>query len=113
MGGLQEGEHICEGLKLNFQSILGRSEGVYQVGRTFLDPIQCSGFPPNSIREGGLPFPFKAARTANFNLGQWFACVLFPRYFLYPLNAMFENFALLTNVPPIISSILFQVFFFH
>ena len=93
---------------------MSRSEGVgTKVGSTFLNPIQGSGFPPNSIREGGLPFPFQAARTTNFNLGQWFACVIFSRYFLYPLDAMFEDLVFLANVPPVISSILFQVFFFH
>jgi hypothetical protein len=83
-----------------------------KVGRTFLDPIQCSGFPPYSIGKGGLPFPLKAARTADFNLGQWLACVIFPRYFIHPLDAMFEDFVLLADVPPVVSSVLFQVFFF-
>ena len=114
MSGLQKGEHVCKGFKLNFHSFLSCSEGVgAEVSSTFLNPIQCSGFPPYSIRKGGLPFPFQAARTADLHLGQWFACVIFPRYFLDPLDAMFEDFVFLADVPPIISSILFQVFFFH
>ena len=84
-----------------------------EVRCTFLNPVQCSGFPSYSVREGGLPFPFQAARATDLHLGQWFACVILFRYFLNPLDAMFEDFVFLADVPPIISSILFQVFFFH
>ena len=78
---------------------MSRSEGVgTKVGSTFLNPIQNSGFPPNSNREGGLPFPFQAARATDLNLGQWFACVIFSRYFLYPLDAMFEDFVFLDEI---------------
>ena len=84
-----------------------------EVRCTFLIPVQCSGFPSYSVREGGLPFPFQAARAINLDLSQWFASVIFPRYFLNSFDAVFEDFIFLTNVPPIVSSILFQVFFFH
>ena len=76
---------------MNFHSFLGCSEGVgAEVRCTFLNPVQCSGFPSYSVREGGLPFPFQAAWATDLHLGQWFACVVFPRYFLNSLDAVFE-----------------------
>ena len=57
-----------------------------------------------------LPCPLEAARAADFDFGQWFARIVFPLYFLYPFNAMFENLILPTNVPSVVASALFQVF---
>jgi len=84
-----------------------------KVGRVFLDPIQCSGFLPFSEVGGGLPCQFKDARAADFNLSQWFTGIVFCRYFFYPFYAVFEDFVLLAYIPPVLPSILFQVFFFH
>ena len=75
--------------------------------------IQSSVLASFPTPSGEAAYPFKAARTADFNLGQWLAYVVFSRYFFYPLDAMFEDFVFLANVPPVVSSILFQVFFFH
>jgi len=60
-----------------------------------------------------LPCPLEAALTADFNFSQWFARIVFSRYFLYPFDAMFENLILPANVPPIVRSALFQVFLLH
>ena len=57
-----------------------------------------------------MPYPFEAARTTDLDSSQWFARIIFSCYFFYPFDAMFENLILLTNVPPVVSSILFQVF---
>jgi len=84
-----------------------------KVGRAFLDPIQCSSLLPFSEGGGGLPCPFRAARAADFNLSQWFTGIVFSRYFFNPFYAVFEDFVLLADIPPVVPTILFQVFFFH
>jgi len=50
---------------------------------------------------------------SDFDFSQWFTRIVFSRYFLYPFDAMFENLILPANVPPIVTSNLFQVFLFH
>jgi len=60
-----------------------------------------------------MPCPFEAARTTDFDFSQWCARLIFSCYFLYPLNTIFENLILSTNVPPVISSTLFQVFLLY
>ena len=56
-----------------------------------------------------MPCPFEAAWTTDFDFSQWFARITFSCYFIYPFDAMFENLILPANVPPVISSTLFQV----
>ena len=58
-----------------------------------------------------MPCPFEAARTIDFDFSQWFARIILSCNFLYPFDAMFEDFILPTNVSPVILSILFLVFF--
>jgi len=57
-----------------------------------------------------MPCPFETARTIDFDFSQWFARIIFSCYFFNPFDAMFENLILPANVPPVISSTLFQVF---
>ena len=49
-----------------------------------------------------LPCPLEAARAADLDFSQWFARIVFPRYFLYPFDAMFENLILPANIPPVL-----------
>ena len=56
-----------------------------------------------------MPCPFEAARTIGFDFSQWFARIIFSCYFFYPFDTMFEDLILPANVPPVISSTLFQV----
>jgi len=60
-----------------------------------------------------LPCPFKATRAADFDFSQWFARIVFSRYFLFPFDEVFENLILPANIPPVIPSALFQVFLPH
>jgi len=56
-----------------------------------------------------LPCPLKAARAADFDFSQWFARIVFPRYFFYPFYAMFEDLILPSNVPSVVASALFSL----
>jgi len=56
-----------------------------------------------------LPCPLEAARSADFDFSQWFARIVFPRYFLYPFYAMFEDLILPSNVASVVASALFQI----
>jgi len=60
-----------------------------------------------------MPCPFEDARTTDFDFSQWFARIILSCYFLYPFDAMFDNLILPANVPPVISSTLFQVFLLY
>ena len=60
-----------------------------------------------------LPCPLEAARAADFDLSQWFARIVFPRYFLYPFYAMFEDLILPFDIPSVVASALFQILFVH
>ena len=86
-----------------------------KVCSTFLNPCQCSGFLPLFGYGGAVvsPYQFEAARTADFDFSQRFARIVFSRYFLYPFDAMFENLILPANIPPVVTSVLFQVFLLH
>ena len=60
-----------------------------------------------------LPCPLEAAQAADFDFSKWFARVVFPRYFLYPFNAMLEDLILPSNVPSVVASALLQILFVH
>ena len=79
----------------------------------FLDPFRRPFF-PFLFGPGGsvfLPCPLEAARAADFDFSQWFARIVFPRYFLDLFNAMFEDLILPSNVPSVVASALFEVLF--
>jgi len=56
-----------------------------------------------------LPCPLEAARAADFDFSQWFAHIVFPRYFLYPFYAMFEDLILPSDIPSVVAFALFQI----
>jgi len=60
-----------------------------------------------------LPCPLKAARADDFDFSQWFARIVFPRYFFNPCYAMFEDLILPSNVPSVVASALFRIFLVH
>ena len=81
----------------------------------FLDPFRRPFF-PFLFGSGGsvfLPCPLEAARAADFDSSQWSARIVFPRDFLYPFNAMFEDLILPSDVPSVVASALFQILFVH
>ena len=86
MSGLQKGEHVCKGFKLNFRSFLGRSEGVgAEVRSTFLNPIQCSGFPPYPSGKEACHFHFRPHGQLIFTSVRGLLALYFPVIFLIPL----------------------------
>jgi len=101
-------------MRINFaiSPSLGHPERVgSEIFCTLLDPCHCPFF-PFLLGQGGsvfLPCPLEAARAADFDFSQWFARIVFPRYFLNPFYAMFEDLILPSNVPSVIASALFQI----
>jgi len=60
-----------------------------------------------------LPCPLEPAWAADFDLSKWFACVVFPRYFLNPFYTMFEDLTFPSTIPSVIVSALFQILLVH
>jgi len=113
---VKEGEHVCKGLEFDFHPSWGHLQRVgSNVVCIILDPSHCP-FSPFLLGLGGsvfLPCPLKAARAADFDLNQWFTRIVFPRYLFYSFYAMFEDLILLSNVPSVVASALFQIFIVH
>ena len=51
--------------------------------------------------------------AVDFDLSKWFARIVYPRYFLNPFFAMFEDLILSSNIPSVVASTLFQILLVH
>lgn len=79
----------------------------------FFYPGYCPSVPRRLYFRGGyvfLPYQLESARAANFNFRQWFPGVIFSCDFGDPLDAVFEDLILPSDVSPVISPVLCQVF---